>query len=234
MATSTVTPEPSADAGLEPSIAIAASDTVTQRRIAAALTDGGCLAATDSAAPRPRGAGVVVLAADLSDPDAAATVKVACESAPDAALVVVTPPGRDWEIRRALRAGAQAIVFDAELERALPAAVRAAAAGLVAVPRALRHQVVKPVFSHREREILALVAEGATNREIADRLYLAESTVKSHLSTAFSKLGVRSRAEAAALVLDPVERPIDGLPATHEAGPDSALSANGNGRGGAA
>jgi DNA-binding NarL/FixJ family response regulator len=232
MATSTATPEPSASAGLEPSIAIAASDTVTQRRIIAALTDGGCLAAPDSAAPRPRGAGVVVLAADLSDPDAAAAVKATRESAPDAALVVVTPPGRDWEIRRALRAGAQGIVFDAQLERTLPAAVRAAAAGLVAVPRALRHQIVKPVFSHREREILALVAEGATNREIADRLYLAESTVKSHLSTAFSKLGVRSRAEAAALVLDPVERPIDVLPAPHEAGTELALGSNGSSRGG--
>jgi DNA-binding NarL/FixJ family response regulator len=231
MATSTVTPEPTANTGLEPTIAIAASDTVTQRRIAAALIDGGILAATDSAAPRPRQAGVVVLAADLSDPDAAAVVRVTCESAPDAAVVVVTPPGRDWEIRRALRAGAHAIVFDGQLERTLPPAVRAAAAGLVAVPRTLRHQVVKPVFSHREREILALVADGATNREIADRLYLAESTVKSHLSTAFSKLGVRSRAEAAALVLDPDERPIDVLPNPHEAGDELALRATGS-RGG--
>jgi DNA-binding NarL/FixJ family response regulator len=231
MATSTVTPEPTANGRLEPTIAIAASDTVTQRRIAAALIDGG-LAAADSAAPRPREAGVVVLAADLSDPDAAAAVRLTCESAPTAAVVVVTPPGRDWEIRRALRAGARAIVFDGQLDTTLPPAVRAAAAGLVAVPRALRHQVVKPVFSHREREILGLVAEGATNREIADRLYLAESTVKSHLSTAFSKLGVRSRAEAAALVLDPVERPIDVLPAPHEVGDGLALGLNGSGRGG--
>ena len=202
MATSTVTPEPTAEAGLEPPVAIAARDTVTERRIAAALTAGGCLVARDpGAAGKPQEAGVLVLAADLGDPAGVAAVRQTCQSMPDAAVVVVAPPARAWELRRALAAGAQGVVFDGELERTLPPAVRATAAGLVAVPRALRQQAVTPVFSHREREILGLVATGATNREIADRLYLAESTVKSHLSTAFSKLGVRSRAEAATIVL---------------------------------
>jgi DNA-binding NarL/FixJ family response regulator len=61
------------------------------------------------------------------------------------------------------------------------------------------------VLSHREREILELVATGLTNRQIADRLFVAESTVKSHLSSSLHKLDVRSRAEAAALLLDPEE-----------------------------
>ena len=231
MATETVTPEATADMALDPSIAIAASDTVTQRRIAAALLEGGLAPAEQIAAGEPAPVAVLILAANLGEADAATAVRLACESAPGAAVIVVTPPGRDWEVRRALRTGAQGIVFDGQLERTLPAAVRAVAAGLVAVPHVLRNQVVKPVFSHREREILALVAEGATNREIADRLYLAESTVKSHLSTAFAKLGVRSRAEAAALVLDPDERPIDVLPNPHEAGGELALRATGS-RGG--
>ena len=50
-----------------------------------------------------------------------------------------------------------------------------------------------------------LVVMGFTNSQIGSRLFLAESTVKSHLSSAFSKLGVRSRSEAAALILDPEE-----------------------------
>jgi DNA-binding NarL/FixJ family response regulator len=213
-------------------LAVASSDAVTQRRITAALVEGGCLATADSAvvAPVLEGVRVLVLAVDLSDAEAAAVVRAACEQSPDTAIVVVTPPGRDWEVRRALRAGACGIIFDGELERTLPAAVRAVAAGLVAVPRSVRHQAVKPVFSAREREILGLVAEGATNREIADRLFLAESTVKSHLSTAFTKLGVRSRAEAAALVLDPDERPIDVF-AHPPAGDELALGANGSGGG---
>ena len=51
------------------------------------------------------------------------------------------------------------------------------------------------------------VAAGLTNSEIAESLFLSESTVKSHLSSAFAKLGVRSRREAAALVLDPDQGP---------------------------
>jgi DNA-binding CsgD family transcriptional regulator len=54
-----------------------------------------------------------------------------------------------------------------------------------------------PTLSHREREILALAVTGSANREIAARLYLTESTVKTHLSWAFRRLGVHSRREAA-------------------------------------
>jgi DNA-binding NarL/FixJ family response regulator len=220
MAPTTVTRESVDAAMVNRTARIDCGDAVTERRIRTALADGGEIATA-----------VVVLTVDLADPDAAGIVRDACDAALGRPVVVVTPPGRDWEVRRALRAGAQGIAFDGELARTLPAAVRAVAAGLVAVPRVLRNQVVKSVFSHREREILALVADGATNREIADRLYLAESTVKSHLSTAFSKLGVRSRAEAAALVLDPDERPIDVLPNPHDAGGELALRATGS-RGG--
>jgi two-component system NarL family response regulator len=181
---------------LGPAIAVASDDAEMQRRIAVVL------------AAEPR-VDALVFALDLGSPDAVAAIGAACATDDGRPVVVVTPDGADSDVRRALRAGARAVVFDDDLESTLGAAVRAATAGLVAIPSDLRGQALKPVFSHREREILTLVAEGATNKEIADRLYLAESTVKSHLSTAFTKLGVRSRAEAAALVLDPDERPIE-------------------------
>ena len=56
----------------------------------------------------------------------------------------------------------------------------------------------------REREIADLVAAGHTNREIAARLYLSDKTVEAHLSRAFAKLGVRSRAAVAAAVASSV------------------------------
>jgi DNA-binding NarL/FixJ family response regulator len=108
-------------------------------------------------------------------------------------------------VSEAVNTGADGLVPEDDLDRSLAVVVRAVAAGHVAVPRSLRRSVARPAFSHRERQVLTLVANGLQNREIADRLYLAESTVKSHLASSFEKLGVRSRKEAAALVLDPDE-----------------------------
>ena len=51
-------------------------------------------------------------------------------------------------------------------------------------------------MTEREREILALVAQGASNRQVAERLYLTEGTVKNHMSSILSKLGVRDRTQA--------------------------------------
>ena len=53
-----------------------------------------------------------------------------------------------------------------------------------------------PPLSDREREVLDLIAAGATNREIAARLFLSPHTVKEHTSSLYRKLGVRNRAEA--------------------------------------
>jgi len=52
-------------------------------------------------------------------------------------------------------------------------------------------------LTEREREILALVTQGASNRQIAENLYLTEGTVKNHMSSILSKLGVRDRTQAA-------------------------------------
>jgi DNA-binding NarL/FixJ family response regulator len=104
-------------------------------------------------------------------------------------------------IRRAVEAGADGVVFESDLETTLAPTVRAILAGQIAVPQARRREVDRPTLSGREKQVLALVVAGKSNKAIAGELFLAESTVKCHLSSAFSKLGVRSRNEAADLVL---------------------------------
>jgi DNA-binding CsgD family transcriptional regulator len=117
-------------------------------------------------------------------------------------LFVVIVPGQDRvAARRALAASAAGIVFTQDLA-ALAATVRAVAAGQLVVPSALRSAIAKPILTTREKQILAMVVIGLSNREIADQLVLAESTVKSHLFSAFRRLGVRTRREATALILD--------------------------------
>jgi DNA-binding NarL/FixJ family response regulator len=122
---------------------------------------------------------------------------------PSCLIVVVALTEDVAVIRKALRHGANGFVFHSALESGLTPAVAAVLVGHLSVPRAIRRRTSWATFSVRERQVLALVAEGLTNSEIADRLYLSESTVKCHLSSGFRKLGVCSRAEAAAAVLDP-------------------------------
>ena len=118
-------------------------------------------------------------------------------------LAVVVPQADRRTTTAALDAGAQAVIAESEVAISLPAAVHAIRSGLVVVPLAARQAVRRPILSSREKQILGMVVVGLTNADIARRLYLAESTVKSHLSSIFAKLGVRSRKEAADLVLDP-------------------------------
>ncbi len=118
-------------------------------------------------------------------------------------VVVAATPDGGRGVRRALRAGAAGFVPKSEVDSCLLATIYAAVAGQVCVPCGARVQLAHPAFSHREKRILQLIAMGYTNNEIASRLFLAESTVKTHVSACFRKLGVASRAEAAAVVLDP-------------------------------
>jgi DNA-binding NarL/FixJ family response regulator len=122
--------------------------------------------------------------------------------APDLLIVAVCETADRRAVRRLLDAGIDGVVFADQLEEALEPTVAAVFAGQVVVPRDLRYSVDKPSLSSRERQILALVVTGLTNQEIAARMFLAESTVKSHLSSAYNKLGVRSRSEAVTVILE--------------------------------
>lgn len=119
----------------------------------------------------------------------------------DVHVIVILSPNARHDLRHLLDAGVEGVAMESDLEATLGLVIRSACAGYVSVPRALRHGVELPAFSHRERQILRLVVAGMSNEEIARALYLAKSTVAGHLTSVFRRLGVRSRSEAVALVL---------------------------------
>lgn len=121
-------------------------------------------------------------------------------SLPHATIVVVCSPSRERP-QSLLWSGVDAIVLEPGAGAVVGPTVRAALAGYLVLPRSFRAAVQPPPLTARERQLLALVVKGLSNREIAERLYLAESTVKRHLSSIFRRLGVRSRREAVATML---------------------------------
>ena len=214
------------------SVAVAAADQFASRRIASALNAFGLsvVAHAPSAGELVHNADlhlaeVLVLACDPSSPEGLAGIRKLATGMGVARVVVVSSAPEGIGVRQALNAGADGVVNDSELDATLGPVAQAVFAGQLSLPRRLHRCVFRPAFSHREKQVLALVVAGAANRQIADHLFLAESTVKSHLASAFQKLGVRSRKEAAALLIDPDEglgSSILGVqPAPPEAGGDS-------------
>lgn len=162
--------------------------------------------AGDLATAPPRDEEIVVLLGTGDPESRVRALRAIAREHPKVRLIATMPPDTSGAaVRRALRSGADGIVLDNALDQTLAPTVRAVGSGQLAVPRVLRRRVAPRPLSHREKEIVSLVVTGLTNRQIADKLYLAESTVKSHLSSAFAKLDVRSRAEVSARVLDPEE-----------------------------
>lgn len=174
-------------------------DDASRQRAAQLLRDAG-LEVSAQLGP----AALLVILARGTDCARLRAVREAAEASPDARILAVIPAGAaNASLRRTLLAGAKGIIFDEDLDRALVPTARAMLAGQLVVPSALSRQIAPRPLSYREKQILRLVALGSTNREIAHKLYLAESTVKTHLSSAFRKLDARSRSEAVARILDP-------------------------------
>jgi DNA-binding NarL/FixJ family response regulator len=117
-----------------------------------------------------------------------------------AIVVVVIAEDEQIDLGFALANGADALVREEDLDVALGPAVQAAACGQCSAPAHLLRQMRPPALSLRERQVLGLALAGLSNAQIAERLYLAPSTVKTHISAAFRRLGVHSRREATALV----------------------------------
>jgi DNA-binding NarL/FixJ family response regulator len=135
---------------------------------------------------------------------------------PDARVVILTTFDDDEYIFEGLRAGALGYLLKDVSGAELAEAVRTVAAGGVLIEPSVARKVVaefarladpppgRPAdaglpepLSDREREILGLLAQGLTNREIAGRLHLAEGTVKNYVTTILHKLGARDRTQAA-------------------------------------
>lgn len=131
-----------------------------------------------------------------------ATARVVAE-VPGTRVLILTTYESDDAILSAIEAGASGYLLKATPEAELLAGVRAVAAGEVALAPGVAALLVKrasapvtPLLSTRELEVLRLVAQGLSNREIGEQLFLGEATVKTHLLHAFAKLEVSDRTRA--------------------------------------
>lgn len=120
------------------------------------------------------------------------------------AVLILTTYDHDADLVRAVEAGAAGYLLKDADPTTIVAAIRAAARGESVLGEEMTRRVVASMrvrradLSAREREVLGLVAEGLSNREVARRLVLSEATVKTHLNHTFGKLGVDSRTAAVA------------------------------------
>ncbi|GAA2744106.1 response regulator transcription factor [Kitasatospora cinereorecta] len=161
-------------------------------------------------AVRPR---VAVLDVRLPDGDGVGVCRDLRDRMPELACLMLTSFDDDDALLDAIMAGAAGYVLKQVKGSDLVSAVRTVASGQSMLDPAttrklmesLRHpepsdtEAALAQLTPREREILALIGEGRTNREIGQELYLAEKTVKNHISRMLAKLGVERRLQAAVL-----------------------------------
>ncbi|MET9337760.1 MULTISPECIES: response regulator transcription factor [unclassified Nonomuraea] len=169
-----------------------------------------------------------VVLMDLRMPrvDGLEAIKRILAAQPGAKIVVLTTFADDANVYAALRVGALGfLVKDDEPERMVDAVRRAAAGEQLLAPSVLRRVVQRALaaeqqatptpagLTERELEVLALVGTGLSNAEIADRLHVGVTTVKTHVGSAMEKLGLRNRIQAAVVahrigLVDAAFRPV--------------------------
>lgn len=149
-----------------------------------------------------------VIVMDLAMPvmdGIAATLKITTDH-PDVRVLILTSFGSPNELQRALDAGADGILLKSSSNRTLIDAIRRLHAGEHVIdPQVkgmLEDRPEKARLSHRQQEALRYVIRGLTNKDIALALGISNSRVKRLLEISFAKLGVASRAEATAVVIN--------------------------------
>ncbi|MFF2819840.1 response regulator [Kitasatospora cineracea] len=159
---------------------------------------------------RPR---VALLDVRLPDGDGVTVCRELRDRMPELACLMLTSFDDDDALLDAIMAGAAGYVLKQVKGADLVSAVRTVAAGQSMLDPATTRKLMESLRHHeqsgaeaalaqltpREREILALIGEGRTNREIGHELYLSEKTVKNHISRMLGKLGVERRLQAAVL-----------------------------------
>ena len=127
------------------------------------------------------------------------------EEFPEARIIVLTTYDGDENIYRALRAGAMAYLLKDIPREELLGAVRAVYSGQYCLPPAVAVRLAQRLpysdLSSRELDVLKLIVEGLSNKEIAAALAISESTVKNHVNSILAKLRVNDRTQAATMAL---------------------------------
>jgi DNA-binding NarL/FixJ family response regulator len=163
------------------------------------------------------GPDVILMDVRMPTMDGIEAVTILGHRAPDCRVVMLTTFDDEEYVVQALRSGASGYLLKDRPARELADAVRLAHAGVVQFDPAAAARLVSALgrptdalpldqaghaLTIREVEVLRLVAAGSTNREIAERLYLSEGTVKNHISRILGRLGLRDRTQAAIYARD--------------------------------
>jgi len=139
---------------------------------------------------------------DLSGIDAMIAIR---NEFPNARIVVLTTSEGDVEVRRALKGGAQAYILKSMPAKQIAEVVRQVHSGKKCIPPEIAAGIAEHLgdesLSEREIEVLRHVAAGNRNRDIAERLFIAEETVKVHMKHIMGKLGANDRTQAIALAV---------------------------------
>ena len=124
---------------------------------------------------------------------------------PDARLIVLTTYDGDEDIYRSLQAGAKGYLLKDVFFEQLEAAIRNVHAGSRHIPTAIARRLAERMAStdltSREMEVLELIVQGQSNKEIGASLGISEATVKSHINNILNKLGVTDRTQAVTTAL---------------------------------